>query len=153
MRTPEIRAGDATDLPDVMAIMRSAFDPRYGEAWTESQCLGVMAMSGSRLLIATEGRACGFALMRTALDETELMLLAVAPWAQRRGTGRVLLDHVIADAALAGARSIFLEMRASNDAVNLYASRGFVEIGLRRAYYRGADGAAHDALTYRRMLI
>jgi [ribosomal protein S18]-alanine N-acetyltransferase len=144
-----VRVGNARDLPAIMPIMHAAFDPQFGEAWTESQCLGVLTMSGSRLLIASADRAVGFALSRSVVDECELMLIAVSPMMQHQGTGRMLLDRVIADARIGGTATLFLEMRSDNSALALYTAAGFVEVGRRRGYYRGANGQVHDALTYR----
>ena len=42
----EIVHGGATDLATVNAIMSEAFDPRFGEAWTPSQCLAHPALPG-----------------------------------------------------------------------------------------------------------
>lgn len=144
--------GAAADLPTIMPVMRAAFDPDFGEAWTEAQCLGVVSMPGSNLLIARAGDPVGFALSRVVVDECELMLLAVAPSVRRQGIGRMLLDQAITDAYALRAASLFLEMRAGNSALALYSSAGFDEVGRRRAYYRGQRGEVFDALTYRRAL-
>jgi [ribosomal protein S18]-alanine N-acetyltransferase len=145
----EIIRGGADHLPAIMPVMASAFGTRYGEAWTESQCLGVVSLPGSHLMIAQHDSAVGFALSRIVLDECELMLLAVSPELQRTGIGRDLLDAIIADARAVKAASVFLEVRSGNPAVMLYSSMGFVEVGRRRGYYRGPFGETFDALTYR----
>jgi [ribosomal protein S18]-alanine N-acetyltransferase len=145
-----IRVAGIPDLPTIMPVMHMAFDPQFGEAWTELQCIGVLVTPGSRLLVVEEsGSPVGFALSRVIIDECELMLLAVAPSAQRRGIGRALLDQVVADARTQGANSIFLEVRDGNIALTLYSSAGFSQVGRRHAYYRGRTGQIHDALTYR----
>jgi hypothetical protein len=38
-----ISSGDANDIAAIMPIMNSAFDPKYGEAWTAAQCLSLLA--------------------------------------------------------------------------------------------------------------
>jgi [ribosomal protein S18]-alanine N-acetyltransferase len=144
-----IARGGIDDLPAIMPVMTGAFSPRYGEAWTEAQCLGVLAMPGSDLIVARDNGAIGFALSRTIIDECELMLLAVAPASQQIGVGRELLSAMIANAEAAGARSVFLEVRQGNPAIALYSSAHFCEVGRRRSYYRGTDGEIFDALTYR----
>lgn len=145
-----IRPGDARDIDAVEAIMVDAFDPQYGEAWTRGQCMGVIAMPGVRLTLALrDDVACGFAMARTVIDETELLLLAVARGARRQGVGAALLGGVIADARAAGAADVHLEMRADNAALRLYAAAGFAKVGERRGYYRGPTGRAFDAHTYR----
>jgi [ribosomal protein S18]-alanine N-acetyltransferase len=142
------RAG-VGDLPAIMPVMTSAFSPRFGEAWTEAQCLGVLAMPGSELIVARDDHPIGFALSRTIIDECELMLLAVAPESQQNGVGRDLLNAMIANAQAAGAHSVFLEVRQGNPAISLYSSADFREVGRRRGYYRGPVGEIFDALTYR----
>ena len=93
----EIIRGGTADLPAIMPVMASAFGTEFGEAWTESQCLGVVSMPGSHLVIARHDSAVGFALSRVIIDECELMLLAVNAESQRAGIGRDLLDAIIAD--------------------------------------------------------
>lgn len=147
-----IGRGTAADLPLIMPVMRAAFDVRFGEAWSENQCLGVLAMPGASLLIAREGDPIGFALSRTIVGSCELMLLAVSPQLQQRGIGRMLLNKVITDARTMQATHLFLEMRSGNPALALYSSAGFVEVGCRRDYYHGANGDVFDAMTYRQTL-
>ena len=148
-----LRDGDVRDLDLVNAIMSEAFDPRFGEAWTRNQVLGIMAMPGVRLTVAEMGgMGIGFALVRTVADESELLLLAVAPGAQRRGVGAALLRGVIADCATRKVATLHLEVRAGNDAMQLYNKSGFIKVGERRDYYRGANGQSYSALTLHRKI-
>lgn len=148
-----LRDGDVRDLDLVNAIMIHAFDPRFGEAWTRNQVLGILAMPGVRLTIAEVARAgVGFALVRTVADEAELLLLAVAPDARARGVGAALLRGVIADCTMRKVSTLHLEVRAGNDAIRLYNKSGFTKVGERRDYYRGADGQSYSALTLHRMI-
>lgn len=149
----EIVHGTPADLATVNAIMAEAFDPRFGEAWTPSQCLGMVALPGVWLVIAWSGaQPAGFALARTILDEAELLLLAIRPAMRRRGIGTALLRSVIGDARERGATTMHLEVRANNDAVRLYRSEDFEKIGERRDYYRGKDGKLFDAHTFSRKI-
>ncbi len=148
-----LRAGDARDLAIVDALMGDAFDPAYGEAWTRTQCLGVLALPGIQLVLAfVDDRPAGFAMTRTVLDEAELLLIAVATDARRRGIGTALVGAVIADCIAANVATLHLEVRAGNEDVALYTAHGFAKVGERRAYYRGRSGVAHDAHTYSRAL-
>ena len=152
-RAVTLRRGDPRDIDVVAALTDTAFDPRYGEAWTRGQCLGVLAMPGVRLTLAyVDDEPAGFAMVRTILDEAELLLLAVAPAARRRGVGTALLRAVIGECAAAGTADLHLEVRAGNEAVGLYRAHGFAKVGERRGYYRGKTGQAHDAHTYRKPL-
>ncbi len=152
-RSLVMRPGDARDVAVVDALMAGAFDPRYGEAWTRSQCLGVLAMPGVRLLIAYDAdEPAGFALSRAIMDEAELLLLAVSPDHRRRGVGGALLRAAIGDCHDAGARKLHLEVRGGNPAAQLYEGAGFAKVGERRGYYRGRDGRQYDAHTYSRAI-
>ena len=72
-----IEPGGIADMADVMLAMGDAFDPEFGEAWTEAQCAGVLGMPGSWLLIARgQSEPAGFALLRKVADEAELLLIA-----------------------------------------------------------------------------
>ena len=146
--------GNSTDLTGVMTVMSAAFSPSYGEAWTRSQCAGILPMNGVSLILARDGgpQPVGFSLFRTVADEAELLLLAVAPDHQGRGVGRLLLEEVVGQARRAGAARVHLEVRDGNGAVDMYRSAGFEPAGHRRNYYRGADGHQFDAITLARNL-
>jgi ribosomal-protein-alanine N-acetyltransferase len=149
-----IAAGGAGDLDEVMATMASAFDPRFGEAWSRSQCSGILPMPGVWLLLARHaGIGAGFALARAIVDEAELLLLAVRPELRRAGIGAALLAGVADAARGRGAVRLHLEMRENNPAAALYDSAGFKEVGRRPRYYRGNDGRSFDAITLARALV
>ena len=150
-RIVSLRAGDARDLAVVDRLMGEAFDPSFGEAWTRSQCLGVLALQGVHLTLAfVDDRPAGFTMTRMVADEAELLLIAVAPTFRGRGVGTALIRAVIAACGDAAIARLHLEVRAGNSAVRLYHAHGFVKVGERRAYYRGKSGIAHDAHTYSR---
>jgi [ribosomal protein S18]-alanine N-acetyltransferase len=149
----DLREGSARDIAIVDALMQAAFEPRFGEAWTRNQCLGILAMPGVWLTIAyVEGAPAGFALCRAVADEAELLLLATAPSFRRRGVASALLRAVEADAIRQGINLLHIEVREGNDAIKLYRNWGFRKIGQRREYYRGTDGQVFDALTFQRKL-
>lgn len=148
-RMVELVAADARDADAIDRIMAAAFDPRFGEAWTRSQCVGILAMPGVWLTIArVDGAAAGFALSRAILDEAELLLIAVDPAHRRAGVGAALLRSTIADCGARGVRRLHLEVRAGNPAIALYTGHGFARQGVRRDYYRSATGERFDAHTY-----
>lgn len=149
LRQVQLTGGGARDVATVDMLMRAAFDPKYGEAWTQGQCLGVLAMPGVWLTLAhIDERPVGFALARVVADEAELLLLATDPGARRRGAGGALLRSVMDDARARRAARLHLEVRAGNGAVALYGAHGLEKVGERREYYRGADGKRRDAHTY-----
>lgn len=154
LRHVDLTSGTGADIVAVDAIMACAFDPEFGEAWTRSQCAGILAMPGVWLTLArVDGAVAGFALGRAILDEAELLLLAIAPEHRRRGVGAALLRSVIAEARGRSIVKLHLEVRAGNSAIALYEAAGFAKVGERRAYYRGNTGHAHDAHSYALALI
>lgn len=79
--------------------------------------------------------------------EYEIHTIGVDPAFQGQGIGRRLLDELLAYAADG---TVYLEVRTDNAAaIAMYRSAGFVEVGLRKRYYR-MSGA--DAYTMRREL-
>lgn len=149
----EIRAGDLSDLNDVMNVMERAFPKTYGEGWNHHQCRSMLVMPTAKLLIASQGGvACGFAISRQAADEEELLMIAVSPDSQGKGIGYLLLEHVLQAARADDVVFVFLEMRADNPAEKLYKKFGFRQIGIRKAYYTGPDMEKFDAITYKTVL-
>ena len=149
-RTVQIACGTSEDIDAVMAVMDSAFGNRFGEAWTRSQLAGILPMGGVNLILAREEdseKALGFSLFRTVADESELLLLAVAPSHHRRGVGQRLLDAFLEQARNDGVTRVHLEVRDGNPAVAMYQNVGFSPVGRRRNYYHGADGKRFDAIT------
>jgi ribosomal-protein-alanine N-acetyltransferase len=150
-----IEPGDARDLDEVITVMQSAFDPSFGEAWTRSQCAGILPMSGVSLHIARSSYSqelIGFSLQRIVADEAELLLLAVVPSWQGRGIGRTLLGQFIDDSRDRGAHRLHLEVRDGNPAVRMYRLAGFDLAGRRSKYYHGAGDQMFDALTFARTI-
>ena len=145
--------GDSNDLDAVMKVMKAAFGDRYGEAWTRSQCAGILPMTGVVLRLARDperGTVIGFSLSRRVEEEAELLLIAVSPGQHRQGVGSCLLDDFLRDAQANGVQRVHLEVRDGNPAALMYRAAGFAPIGRRRNYYRGSSGDRFDAVTYAR---
>lgn len=150
----ELRQGSPRDLNAVDEVMQQAFDPRFGEAWTKPQCMGMLSLPGVWLTLAeVSGELAGFALARATLEDGELLLLATRPRLRGRGVGSALLRSVIADAAARGVETLHLEVRAGNDAIRLYTREGFEKVGERRGYYHGKTGQIFDAHSFARKLV
>ncbi len=121
---------------EMAAIHAAAFPP--AEAWDARAITELLAMPGC---FATTD-AQGFLLARVAADEAEVLTLAVHPVARRRGIARGLLTHGIVSVIKLGARTMWLEVAASNGpALALYQGFGFAESGRRRAYYASGEDA------------
>ncbi len=149
---------DDGQLNQIMAIMDSAFDPHWREAWTRQQVASSLILPNTHVItvdadgnLTTQGaEAAGFVLARRAAGEEELLLVAVEPSKRRRGLGLKLLKLFIENAKQHGSEKIFLEMRDANPAEALYRRCGFTPIGRRKSYYRTLDGSPVDAITFAR---
>jgi ribosomal-protein-alanine N-acetyltransferase len=149
-RQVRIEPGSSQEIDAVMRVMDSAFGDRFGEAWTRSQLGGILPMAGVSLMIARDpdsADAIGFSLFRTVADESELLLIGVAPSQHRRGIGRMLLDDFLERARGYGVSRVHLEVREGNSAIGLYRQAGFLPVGRRRNYYHASDGRLFDAVT------
>lgn len=122
---------------DLAAIHARCFTrPR---PWAAAEFAALLDSPRAFLLV----RPWGFLLGRTVADEAELLTLAVAPDARRRGIGRDLVAEFAATSRARGAARAFLEVAADNAAAQaLYHAAGWRESGRRRRYY----GPEQDAV-------
>ncbi len=129
------------------ALHAEAFAGR-DRAWSAAEIAALTAAPGAALTAAGDP-PLAFALARVVADEAELLTLAVAVAARRRGLAAALLDAVEAWARRTGAQTLLLEVAQDNTAAQaLYAGRSYSEVGRRRGYY-GSGPARADALTLR----
>ena len=149
----KLRLAAAEDAPMLAEVHARAFDA----SWTAPDIARLMEIMGGFAFLAEDddedGGLVGFLLARAIGGEAEVLTLAVAPWARRRGVAAALVEAAAEAAAVGGAGALFLEVATDNAAaIALYEGRGFEQAGLRRGYYRRGAGPAADALILRRTL-
>ncbi len=136
-------------LTEVAAIEAACFS----DPWSEASFRQAADNLGVFFRVATEGAGgpvVGYVVAWFAAGEGEIANVAVAPSARGRGIGGLLLDVAIRAAAENRAEALYLDVRESNvRARALYDSRGFVEVGRRRRYYRRPY---EDAIVLRRVI-
>jgi [ribosomal protein S18]-alanine N-acetyltransferase len=118
------------------------------EAWNSSSLATVLAMPGAdgRICYGADGTQCGLLLDQCLGPDGEILTLGVAPTWRRHGIAKILLQDLIVRAAAGGAQRLLLEVAADNTAaLALYTSVGFARQGIRRHYYRRAQGPSVDA--------
>lgn len=135
------------DPARLAALHGACFDtPR---PWSAEEITAILAAPGILLLSEPEG----FLIGRALAGEAEILTLAVAPSARRRGLATRLVAGFLDRAARAGATRAFLEVAAGNGPARaLYTRAGFTETGRRPRYYRHPDGSRSDALVLARAL-
>ncbi|WP_018631650.1 GNAT family N-acetyltransferase [Neomegalonema perideroedes] len=124
-------------------IHAAAFAEEGARGWSAAELLELCARPSARLWVASEaeGAPCAFLLCDLVLDEAEILTLATAPAARRRGAARGILRLGCDDLREESAQLLRLEVAADNiSALGLYQSLGFQEIALRKAYFQRPDG-------------
>ncbi len=132
------------DIDAVLAIEGTA----YSFPWRRSHFIDSLAAGHwTQLREDSGGVLVGYAVAMAAVDEMHLLNVTVAPAFEGQGHARALLDALEDESVGRGMRSLWLEVRPSNErARRLYAWRGFREVGLRRGYYPGPHGRREDAI-------
>ena len=146
--TPALRPMALADLPAVLAVERAA----YFSPWAESHFRDSLRQDHECWILVADGAFVGHGILSAAAHEGELLNLCIAPEAQGQGLGTRLLSYLLDRARARACDEVFLEVRDSNGAARrLYRRAGFQEIGRRRGYYPGPDGA-EDARVLRKEL-
>jgi ribosomal-protein-alanine N-acetyltransferase len=128
-----VRPMTREDVPSAHKILMES--PEASMWSTES--LMESASRGMALVAELDGSFAGILIGRAAADEFEILNLAVGREWRRRGAATQLVTEAVARASSAGAKQVFLEVRASNEAaLRLYSQIGFRECGRRSGYYR-----------------
>jgi [ribosomal protein S18]-alanine N-acetyltransferase len=118
----------------------------FAERWDAPALASLLAMPGALAFLASgpigrDEEPLGFVLLRAIAGEAEIISIGVRPEARRRGIGRRLLEAALAAAAAGGAERLFLEVAADNyQALGLYLSHDFTEVGRRPNYYQRNGG-------------
>lgn len=125
------------DLPVILDIEYRSYD----FPWTEGIFHDCLRFGYSSWVIEIDRRIIGYAVMSVAVQECHILNLCVDPEYQGNGIGRRLLDQLFTIARARKADTAFLEVRPTNiQALSLYFSEGFNEIGTRRNYYPALIG-------------
>jgi ribosomal-protein-alanine acetyltransferase len=129
-----VRAMRNADRAAVSAIEADSFtNPWSRDALAEQ----LAAPHTTAFVVERNGRVAGYVIAFSVLHEMNLLIVAVAAAHRRKGLGRALLAALLDQARAEGIAKIHLEVRKANHAARaLYARWGFVEVGLRRDYYR-----------------
>ena len=134
-----VQLDDAPTLASIEALVQPC-------GWTCTDFTQTLQQHANGCVIIHQQQLIGFCLWQQVLDEASLLNIAVHPQYQRQGLGRQLVQMMIDNSQAHHAIHLFLEVRRSNQAaIALYEQLGFVEMGIRRQYYRTPQGR-EDAL-------
>lgn len=139
--------------PQVLADLHAE---GFAHAWGGGDMAKLVADPAITVLIARRDRVVGprapigFAMLRIAADEAELLSIAVARRHRDLGIGRKLMEAALRHLFAERVASLFLEVDAGNaPAVALYRRLGFRTVGERKSYYREGRDKPASALVMR----
>lgn len=136
-----LREITSDDLDLVMQVERKA----HSHPWRLSSFQDCLKGRQKCWLAFYQDQLVGYVVITHGGGDAELLNLVVSPDFQRKGIGRLLLNHAV-DLVKGKADMLFLEVRVSNHkAIELYSREGFFEVGHRKNYYPTTNGH-EDAL-------
>jgi [ribosomal protein S18]-alanine N-acetyltransferase len=148
-----VRPAEMADAAAISAIHAASFDRPWGLMEFERLLAEETTLAHVAAATTEGGAVAGFVLSRVAVDEAEVLSIAVLPDRRGEGIAGRLLDAHREMLRFARARMLFLEVEDGNaPALALYRRQGFGEVSRREAYYRKADGSAATALVMRAAL-
>ena len=126
-------------LPDILKVEQESFS----HPWTQTMFQEEMSGKCSVYRVATvQGVAIAYMGMWILADEGHITNVAVGRAYRRQGIGSALVDDFIALAKEKNLRFMTLEVREHNEnAISLYAQKGFVPVGRRKKYYDNTEDA------------
>jgi ribosomal-protein-alanine N-acetyltransferase len=137
-----LRPMDESDVDKVIDVERLA----YEFPWTPAIFRDCLRVGYCCWVAALGEEVVGYGIMSVAVAESHILNVCVRPDMQGQGLGRKLMHRLMSLARAHQADTAYLEVRPSNQtALGLYASLGFSQVGVRRAYYPARSGR-EDAL-------
>ena len=142
-----IEAAAENDLPQVLEIEQAISPP-----WTHGALLYEIYREDSFFAVARHDSAAspllGFLILRRMGDDGELLQIAVDETARRGGVADTLMGAAIGFSKDEALRSVFLEVRRSNEAaIGLYKKHRFKTVRIRKDYY---NSPVEDAVVMQR---
>ncbi len=134
-----IKKMEIQDLKDIESILETDFD----NFWSASILKSELEKNNSLYFVAKIGKEIvGFAGITINIDFNELMNIVVRKDFRKQGIGKLLLEKIIEESNEMKKQYIYLEVNEKNEnAINLYKSFQFVEVGRRKKYYDGKNDA------------
>jgi ribosomal-protein-alanine N-acetyltransferase len=113
----------------------------YPLPWTEGVFLDELVAPGrAYLVMEVDGLVVGYGGVMLVLPEAHVTSVTIDPEFRGRDLGTKVMLALAEEARRAGAKSLTLEVRASNkNAQSLYTKFGMAPVGIRKRYYRDED--------------
>ena len=144
-----IRLATPEDAAQLSRLHTASFD----DGWTSQDFATWLARTESMAVVAdSEREPVAFGLALAVGADVELLTIATDPAQRRSGWGGQIFRALDEAAHQRGLDRWILEVARNNVAAQgLYRSHGFVEIGVRKAYYKTSDGRVDAIVMSRRV--
>ena len=128
------------------AVLSEIHKTSFSRGWTDGEFEALLAQDAYSCLVARKSGnidipAAGFVLIKSVLDEAEIISVATKPSARRKGIAWQLMSAAIRKLSADRVKSVFLEVDINNEAaIRLYKKLGFETLSSRQGYYSDPDG-------------
>jgi len=125
------------DVPEVMSLELAS----YTTPWSGTLFMNEIYKPLSVAKVVRSGeKIMGYICADQVLDEGHILNVTVHPEHRRRGMAVHMVAHVIRLLAGRACKSLFLEVRMSNEAaLRMYEKSGFSMISVRKRYYTSPE--------------
>jgi len=125
------------DVPEVLSIERASFTTPWSGTLFMNEIY--KPLSVAKVMRSGEN-IVGYICADQVLDEGHILNVTVHPEHRRRGMAAHMVAHVIGLLAGRACKTIFLEVRMSNEAaLRMYEKSGFSMITVRKRYYTAPE--------------
>ncbi len=134
----EIEKMNKNHLEEIKENLETEFD----DFWNYNILKEELSSDSSKYIVAiTKSEVIGFAGIKFALDQVDIMNIVTRKNYRNKGVGTLLLRELISICKEFKANSIFLEVSEDNEpAIKLYKKLGFENVGIRKNYYKDKNG-------------
>lgn len=128
-----VKPSTIDDFEEIAALEAACFSA----PWSRDDILRAVTNPAFVCVSASSGGLLGYGMMYAAVQEADIVNIAVSPAARRLGIGQAIMESLMAEATEKGCLEMYLEVRESNTPARaLYEKLGFETIGKRKNYYK-----------------
>ena len=108
--------------------------------WSKENFFSSFEVGHKSLVCKTKNEIIGFIIFSLIKKETHLLNIAVSQEWQKNGVGTLLMETMINQSKVMGAKKVFLEVRSKNNsAIIFYKKFNFIQDAVRADYYTGKN--------------
>lgn len=128
------RKANADDLTEIATLEQGCFE----HSWPAQEFYSTFGREEYEYFVAVEEETIvGYACYTRSFEDADLLKIAIKKENRRNHVADELLEYNFTELKKQMIEKIHLEVRASNyGAYHLYQKNGFVQIGIRKAYYQ-----------------